>query len=44
MNKGSRLPNNIEKSYYDPLKQRVQIRIDNNGKIGVYAWKKKNQE
>nr|QDG01212.1 GIY-YIG endonuclease [Scytalidium sp.] len=41
VNKESRLPNNIEKSYYDPVNQRELIRIDNNGKIGVYAWENK---
>lgn len=30
--------NNIVKSYYDPSNQRNEIRKDNNGKIGVYAW------
>jgi hypothetical protein len=41
VNKESRLPNNIEKSYYEPINQRELIRIDNNGKIGVYAWENK---
>lgn len=40
-NTGSRLPNDIEKSYYDPINQRELIRLDNNGKIGVYAWENK---
>lgn len=31
-------PFNIEKSYIDPVNQRKEIREDNNGKIGVYAW------
>lgn len=30
-----------ERSYYDPINQREQIRVDNNGKIGVYAWQNK---
>lgn len=41
VNKGSRFPNNIEKSYYEPANQRELIRNDNNGKIGVYAWENK---
>jgi group I intron endonuclease len=41
VNKKYKLPNNIEKSYYDPVNQRELIRIDNNGKIGIYAWENK---
>nr|YP_009750538.1 GIY-YIG endonuclease [Tolypocladium cylindrosporum]QIJ60543.1 GIY-YIG endonuclease [Tolypocladium cylindrosporum] len=37
----SRLPNRIEKSYYNPMNQREEIRVDNNGKIGVYCWENK---
>lgn len=29
---------NFAKFYNDPANQRIQIREDNNGKIGVYAW------
>lgn len=36
VNVKSRLPNGIEKSYYNPINQREEIRMDNNGKIGVY--------
>lgn len=39
-NKKSRLPNNIEKSYYDPVNQRELIRMDNKGKIGGYMLEK----
>lgn len=35
------MPNGIEKSYYDPINQRELIRLDNKGKIGVYAWENK---
>lgn len=35
------MPNNIEKSYLDPVNQRELIRSDNSGKIGVYAWENK---
>nr|YP_009254030.1 hypothetical protein [Hypomyces aurantius]ANC62716.1 hypothetical protein [Hypomyces aurantius] len=41
INKESRIPKGIEKSYYDPINQRTQIRLDNKGKIGVYAWENK---
>jgi group I intron endonuclease len=40
-NKNFKLPNNIEKSYYDPANQRGLIRNENNGKIGIYAWENK---
>lgn len=41
VNKNSKLPNNIENSYLDPVNQRELIRRDNSGKIGVYAWENK---
>lgn len=41
VNVKSRLPNGIKKSYYNPINQREEIRMDNNGKIGVYCWENK---
>ena len=32
------IPNNHEIIYEDPINQRETIRLDNNGKVGVYAW------
>jgi hypothetical protein len=37
LNHKSNIPNNYEKIYEDPLNQREIIRLENNGKIGVYA-------
>ncbi len=37
----SKIPNNIEKSYYNPISQRELIRKDNNGNTGVYPWENK---
>lgn len=37
----TRIPLGIEKSYYDPLNQREEIRKDNNAKVGIYAWENK---
>jgi group I intron endonuclease len=36
-----KIPKGIEKSYFDPINQREEIRKDNNSKIGVYAWENK---